>query len=410
MELINGQYEIGGISVLELCKEYGTPLYVYDAAVIERQYNRLKNAFGTTKVDIHYACKALNNINILKFIKNLGGSLDTVSIQEVQLGLKAGFEPKDIMYTPNCVNIDEINRAVEFGVNINIDNLSILEQFGNLYKDTYPVCVRINPHIMAGGNQKISTGHIDSKFGISIYQLRHLERVVKSTGLKIIGLHMHTGSDILDADVFLRGADILFEAANSFKELEYLDFGSGFKVKYHENDNTTNIEDLGAKISERFQEFCKNYGRELTLVFEPGKYLVSESGFLFVRTNVIKQTTATVFAGVDSGQNHLIRPMMYDAYHHITNVSNPTGIERIYTVVGYICETDTFGWDRKLNEVRESDVLVLHNAGAYGYSMSSNYNSRYRPAEVLIHNGQAKLIRRRENLDDLLSTQIEIDF
>ncbi len=410
MELINGQYEIGGISVLELCKEYGTPLYVYDAAVIERQYNRLKNAFGTTKVDIHYACKALNNINILKFIKNLGGSLDTVSIQEVQLGLKAGFEPKDIMYTPNCVNIDEINRAVEFGVNINIDNLSILEQFGNLYKDKYPVCVRINPHIMAGGNQKISTGHIDSKFGISIYQLRHLERVVKSTGLKIIGLHMHTGSDILDADVFLRGADILFEAANSFKELEYLDFGSGFKVKYHENDNTTNIEDLGAKISERFQEFCKNYGRELTLVFEPGKYLVSESGFLFVRTNVIKQTTATVFAGVDSGQNHLIRPMMYDAYHHITNVSNPTGIERIYTVVGYICETDTFGWDRKLNEVREGDVLVLHNAGAYGYSMSSNYNSRYRPAEVLIHNGQAKLIRRRENLDDLLSTQVEIEF
>ena len=410
MELINGQYKIGGISVLELCKEYGTPLYVYDAAVIERQFNRLKNAFGTTKVDIHYACKALNNINILKFIKNLGGSLDTVSIQEVQLGLKAGFEPKDIMYTPNCVNIDEINRAVEFGVNINIDNLSILEQFGNLYKDTYPVCVRINTHIMAGGNQKISTGHIDSKFGISIYQLRHLERVVKSTGLKIIGLHMHTGSDILDADVFLRGADILFEAANSFKELEFLDFGSGFKVKYHENDNTTNIEDLGAKISERFQEFCKNYGRELTLVFEPGKYLVSESGFLFVRTNVIKQTTATVFAGVDSGQNHLIRPMMYDAYHHITNVSNPTGIERIYTVVGYICETDTFGWDRKLNEVREGDVLVLHNAGAYGYSMSSNYNSRYRPAEVLIHNGQAKLIRRRENLDDLLSTQVEIDF
>ncbi len=409
MELVNGQYEIGGVSVLELCKEFGTPLYVYDAAVIERQYNRLKNAFGKTKIDIHYACKALNNINILKLIKNLGGSLDTVSIQEVQLGLKAGFSAKDIMYTPNCVNIDEINRAVEFGVNINIDNLSILEQFGNLYKDKYPVCVRINPHIMAGGNQKISTGHIDSKFGISIYQLRHLERVVKSTNLKVTGLHMHTGSDILDADVFLRGADILFEAANSFKDLEYLDFGSGFKVKYHEQDNTTNIEDLGAKISERFQEFCKNYGRDLTLVFEPGKYLVSESGFLFVRTNVIKQTTATVFAGVDSGQNHLIRPMMYDAYHHISNVSNPNGIERIYTVVGYICETDTFGWDRKLNEVREGDVLVLHNAGAYGYTMSSNYNSRYRPAEVLIHKGKAKLIRRRETLDDLLATQVEVE-
>ncbi len=408
MELVNGKYEINGVDVLELCKEFGTPLYVYDAAVIERQYNKLMNAFPNKNMKISYACKALTNISILKFIKNLGAKLDTVSIQEVQLGLKAGFEPKDIMYTPNCVNIDEINKAVGFGVQINIDNISILEQFGHLYSDTYPVCVRINPHIMAGGNKKISTGHIDSKFGISIYQLRHLERVIATNNIKVNGLHMHTGSDILDVDVFLRGAEILFEAARSFKELEFLDFGSGFKVKYHSDDNTTDIEELGEKLGTRFNEFCKEYGKDLTIMFEPGKYLVSESGFLFVRTNVIKQTTSTVFAGVDSGQNHLIRPMMYDAYHHITNVSNPNGIQRIYTVVGYICETDTFGWDRKLNEVREGDILVLHNAGAYGYSMSSNYNSRYRPAEVLIINGNAKLIRRRETLDDLLATQVEI--
>ncbi len=408
MELVNGKYEINGVDVLGLCKEYGTPLYVYDAAVIERQYNKLMNAFPNKNMKISYACKALTNISILKFIKNLGAKLDTVSIQEVQLGLKAGFEPKDIMYTPNCVNIDEINKAVGFGVQINIDNISILEQFGHLYSDTYPVCVRINPHIMAGGNKKISTGHIDSKFGISIYQLRHLERVIATNNIKVNGLHMHTGSDILDVDVFLRGAEILFEAARSFKELEFLDFGSGFKVKYHSDDNTTDIEELGEKLGNRFNEFCQEYGRDLTIMFEPGKYLVSESGFLFVRTNVIKQTTSTVFAGVDSGQNHLIRPMMYDAYHHITNVSNPNGIQRIYTVVGYICETDTFGWDRKLNEVREGDILVLHNAGAYGYSMSSNYNSRYRPAEVFIINGEAKLIRRRENLEDLLATQVEI--
>ncbi len=408
MELVNGKYEINGVDVLGLCKEFGTPLYVYDAAVIERQYNKLMNAFPNKNMKISYACKALTNISILKFIKNLGAKLDTVSIQEVQLGLKAGFEPKDIMYTPNCVNIDEINKAVGFGVQINIDNISILEQFGHLYSDTYPVCVRINPHIMAGGNKKISTGHIDSKVGISIYQLRHLERVIATNNIKVNGLHMHTGSDILDVDVFLRGAEILFEAARSFKELEFLDFGSGFKVKYHSDDNTTDIEELGEKLGTRFNEFCKEYGKDLTIMFEPGKYLVSESGFLFVRTNVIKQTTSTVFAGVDSGQNHLIRPMMYDAYHHITNVSNPNGIQRIYTVVGYICETDTFGWDRKLNEVREGDILVLHNAGAYGYSMSSNYNSRYRPAEVFIINGEAKLIRRRETLDDLLATQVEI--
>lgn len=262
---------------------------------------------------------------------------------------------------------------------------------------------------MAGGNTKISTGHIDSKFGISIYQLRHIERVVTSTNLTVEGLHMHTGSDIKDVDVFLRGAEILFDAAKSFKDLTYIDFGSGFKVKYHKNDIATDIEELGEKISKRFNEFCKEYGRDLKLIFEPGKFLVSESGILLVRVNVIKQTMSTVFAGVDSGQNHLIRPMFYDAYHHIVNISNPHGTHRIYTVVGYICETDTFGWDRKLNEIRENDILAIHNAGAYGYSMSSNYNSRYRPAEVLIANGKALLIRRRETLDDLLATQLEND-
>lgn len=410
MQLVDNQYTIGGVPVLDICKEFGTPLYVYNSATIERQYNRLNDAFKGANIKINYACKALTNISILKFMKSLGAGLDTVSIQEVMLGLKAGFEPQDIIYTPNCVNIDEIKRAVDFGVMINIDNISILEQFGHLYGNTYPVCVRLNPHIMAGGNSKISVGHIDSKFGISIYQLRHLQRVIKTNKIKVTGLHMHTGSDILDVDVFLRGADILLEHAATFEDLEFIDFGSGFKVKYSPEDYTTDVELLGEKLSKRFNDFSKEYGRDLQIMFEPGKFLVSESGYLFVRTNVIKQTMSTVFAGVDSGQNHLIRPMMYDAYHHITNISNPSGITRIYTVVGYICETDTFGWDRKLNEVREGDILALHNAGAYGYSMSSNYNSRYRPAEVLVHNGEAKLIRRRENLDDLLSTQEIIDF
>jgi len=405
MELIEDRYAIDGISVLDLCNKYGTPLYVYDASIIERQYNRLKSAFSSVDIKINYAVKALSNVTILKLMKKLGAGLDTVSIQEVQLGLHAGFPPQDIIYTPNCVNIDEIKRAVEMGVKINIDNISILEQFGHIYGNSYPVCVRINPHIMAGGNTKISTGHIDSKFGISIYQLRHLERVVKTNNIHINGLHMHTGSDILDADVFIRGAELLFDAAKHFKDLEFIDFGSGFKVKYHPEDYTTDIENLGEKLAKRFKDFCKKYGKPLQIMFEPGKFLVSESGTLLVRTNVVKQTMATVFAGVDSGQNHLIRPMMYDAYHHITNVSHPQGIHRIYTVVGYICETDTFGWDRKLNEVREGDILALHNAGAYGYSMSSNYNSRYRPAEILIYKGKDYMIRRRENLEDLLKTQ-----
>lgn len=406
IQLQDGAYTIGGIHIQELVNSFDTPLYVYDAEIIDRQYARLKQAFSSCKTRINFACKALNNVKVMRHLHDLGACLDTVSIQEVWLGLKAGFTPEEIIYTPNCVSMEEIDLAVKEGVMINIDNISILEQFGLKYGNTVPICIRINPHVMAGGNINISTGHIDSKFGISIYQMRHVDRVVKNTGLNVIGLHMHTGSDIVDVDIFLRAADILFEQAEHFPDLTFIDFGSGFKVPYKPDDHSTDIEELGEKLTARFKEFCTEYGRELELWFEPGKFLVSQAGTFLVKVNVLKQTTAAMFVGVDSGLNHLIRPMLYNGYHHITNVSNPEGALRLYTVVGYICETDTFGWDRKLNEVREGDILAFNNAGAYGMTMSSNYNSRFRPAEVLIKNGKAALIRRRETLDDILRNQI----
>lgn len=406
MEFSNGEYRIGGLSAREIAEQFDLPLYVYDAQIMRNKYKRMTDAFAGTRLKIKYACKALTNVNVLRLFKEMGSGLDTVSIQEVWLGLKAGFAPSDIIYTPNCVSMDEITMAVEAGVRINIDNISILEQFGTKYGSSVPVCIRVNPHIMAGGNSKISVGHIDSKFGISIHQMRHVERVVKSMGINIEGIHMHTGSDILDVDVFLAASDILLETALRFPDLKYVDFGSGFKVAYKPGDMTTDIEYLGKRMTERFNAFCDEYGRELEIHFEPGKFLVSEAGYFLAKVNVIKQTTATVFAGIDSGLNHLIRPMFYDAYHHITNLSNPEGTLRVYTVVGYICETDTFAWDRPLNEVREGDILCFQNAGAYGHVMSSNYNSRFRPAEVLVDNGVAKLIRRRETLEDLLASQI----
>ncbi len=408
IQLNNGVYEIGGIPVSELCEQYDMPLYVYDTAIMERQYMQLKNAFSGANTRIKFACKALNNINVLKFFKNIGAGLDTVSIQEVWTGIRAGFDPKNIIYTPNCVSLEEIELAVKEGVQINIDNISILEQFGHKYGSSVPVCIRINPHVMAGGNINISTGHIDSKFGISIYQMRHLERVIKSEKIRVNGLHMHTGSDILDVDVFLRAAEILFEVTDHFPDLEFIDFGSGFKVPYKPDDYSTDVDDLGKRLTATFQDFCKTYGRSLELWFEPGKFLVSQSGTFLAKVNVIKQTTATVFVGIDSGLNHLIRPMFYNSYHHLVNVSNPEGTQRIYTVVGYICETDTFGWDRKMSEVREGDIIAFQNAGAYGFTMASNYNSRFRPAEVLVHQGKSYLIRQRETLDDLLRNQIEI--
>ena len=401
--------ELARIQQLEnLAKEFGAPLYVYDSEIIKTQYNKLLKAFKSVKkVKLNYACKANTNLSILKYLKSLGSGLDTVSIQEVQLGLRAGFEPKEIIFTPNGVSFNEIKKAVELGVRINIDNLSILESFGHELKN-YPVCIRINPHILAGGNAKISTGHIDSKFGISIHQLPHVLRIVNNTGIKVEGVHMHTGSDILDVEVFLKGAEILFTVAKEFHDLDYLDFGSGFKVPYKEGDHETDINYLGKKLGERFNEFQKSYPHELTLMFEPGKFLVSQSGFFIVSVNVIKQTTSTVFAEVDSGFNHLIRPMFYNAYHNIVNISNPEGRNRFYTVVGYICETDTFGTNRNINEIREGDLLCFENAGAYCFSMSSNYNSRLKPAEVLLLNGKAHIIRLRENLDDLLATTEEI--
>ncbi len=394
--------------LLSLAQEHGTPLYVYDGDIIERQYKKLASAFSTVSLKIKYALKANSNQAILKLMKKLGAGLDAVSIEEVQLGLRAGFSAEEILFTPNGVSFDEISKAVEIGVKINIDNISVLEHFGHDYGDKVPCAIRINPHIMAGGNTHIQTGHIDSKFGISIYQLRHVERIIKSYNIRINGLHIHTGSEILDSSVFLRVADLMFETAQSFPELEFIDFGSGFKVAYKDGDAVTDIEELGKELSQRFNDFCKTYGRTLHLWFEPGKFLVSECGFLLVKVNVIKQTLSTVFAGVDSGQNHLIRPMFYDSHHHIANISNPHDKPRIYSVVGYICETDTLGWDRKISEVREGDILAICNAGAYGFSMSNNYNSRMRPPEVLIYKGKPQLIRRRETIDDLLRNQVEV--
>ena len=396
--------------LISIAKKFGTPTYVYDAEKIKSQYDRLINSFKTVEnLRINYAVKALSNISILKYINSLGSGLDTVSIQEVIIGIKAGFPVEKIIYTPNGVSVEEIQRVAKMGVNINIDNLNVLEQFGSANPEI-PICVRINPHVMAGGNSKISVGHIDSKFGISIHQIPLLLRIVKNTNIKVNGIHMHTGSDILDIEVFIHAAEILFQTASKFKNLEFIDFGSGFKVPYYNGDNETNIEELGEKLSKRFNEFCEDYGKKLTLAFEPGKFLVSEAGNFICSVNSIKQTTSTVFAQVDTGFNHFVRPMMYGSDHHIENISNPNDNERFYSVVGYICETDTFATNKRISKIFEGNILSFKNAGAYCFSMSSNYNSRFKPSEILFHKNKAFEIRKRETVDDLLKNQIELEF
>jgi diaminopimelate decarboxylase len=392
---------IDGLSARSLVEQFGSPLYVYEAATIRRQQRRLTEAFAGIDLRLLYACKANSNPAIIRLVHSLGIGIDAVSSFEVELAVRCGVPVSDILYTPNCVSFEEIDEVVGRGVLVNIDNISVLERFGQRHADT-PCAIRINPHILAGGNAHIQTGHIDSKFGISIHQMRHVLRIVRAYGMKIVGLHMHSGSDIVDARTFLTGADILFNAALEFPDLRFLDFGSGFKVPYKPDDIATDVEALGEAMTVRFREFCDEYGRPLELWFEPGKFLVSESGTLLVTATVLKQTPSCVFIGTDSGLHHLIRPMFYDAYHAIVNADRTEGTERIYTVVGCICETDTFGVDRRMIETREGDILAIRNAGAYGYAMANNYNFRPRPAEVLVDNGAARLIRRRESVDEML--------
>jgi diaminopimelate decarboxylase len=392
--------------LIEAASQFGTPLYVYDADTITAQYQRLTSAFAKTDTKFFYACKALTNINILKHIKNIGCNVDCSSINEAKMALHAGFEPGRVLYTSNGIHFSEIEEAKELGIHINIDSLSNLEKFGKKYGHSYPVGIRLRPNIMAGGNIKISTGHDKSKFGIPVTQLDTILKIVKESNLHIKNLHIHTGSDIKDVDVFVKGIEVLFDIIPHFNELESVDLGGGFKVPYKEGDAETDMPLLAQKVQEAFANHPNPNGKPLQVWFEPGKFLVSACGYLITEVNVLKQSGDTTFAGVNSGFNHLIRPMFYDAYHRIENISNPTGEEKVYSVTGNICETDTFAWDRKLNEVREGDLLVFYNAGAYGFEMSSNFNSRYKPAEVLITNGQMQLIRKRDVFEDLLRNQV----
>jgi diaminopimelate decarboxylase len=391
----------------ELANQFGTPLYVYDADKIKEQYEKLTTGFSSIDTRFFFACKALTNINILKYVASIGCGIDCSSINEVKLALYAGVPSEKILYTSNGIDFEEIQEAVAAGVHINIDSLSNLEKFGKKYGGSYPVGVRLRPNILAGGNLKISTGHEKSKFGIPIDQVDLLKSIVAENNVKIKTLHIHTGSDIKDADVFVHGIKVLAELVPHFPDLEVIDLGGGFKVPYEPEDEETDIALIATKLKKYLDTHLFNTGKNYQLWFEPGKFLVSECGYLVTKVNVLKDNGAQTFAGVNSGLNHLIRPMMYDAYHHIVNLSNPTAKEKVYTVTGYICETDTFATDRLLHEVREGDYLVFYNAGAYGFEMASNYNSRYKPAEVLVKDGKALLIRRRDEFDDLLKNQVQ---
>ncbi len=389
-------------------QQFGTPLYVYHAEKIEQQYQNLLAHFSATQTRFFYACKALTNIHILKVIKNIGCNIDCSSINEVKLALHVGFSPNNILYTSNSVSFDEIVTAVELGVNVNIDSLSNLEKFGQKFGASKAVGVRIRPDVMAGGNLKISTGHDKSKFGIPVAQLEALKLIQEKYQINIRTLHIHTGSEIKDVAVFMKSAEVFDVLLPHFPTVEVLDFGGGFKVPYEPGEQGTDMASLGKEVNKALEQLSEKYGRSLTAWFEPGKYMVSEAGFFISKVNVLKTSGDRIFAGLNTGLNHLIRPMFYDAYHHIDNLTSPEKPTKQYAVVGNICETDTFAWDRAIPAIEEGDLLVFYNAGAYGYEMASNYNARFKPAQVLYQNSEVKLISRADQFEDLLTLQVPL--
>ena len=391
--------------LFEVSKKYGLPVYVYDKNKIISQYSKLRNAFiNIDNLHINYAAKALSNINILNIMKDIGCGIDAVSIQEVELALYVGFKTDQIFYTPSGVELSEIKKAFKLGVQVNIDNISALKKITENLSNV-KLGIRINPNVRAGGNSKISVGDSESKFGLNTSEIQEAKKIISENNISINGLHIHTGSDIEDINSFLKACDFVFEQAKGFDELEFLDFGSGFKVKYFENDSETDVIELGKRLGDKFLKFNTKRKNKVRMHIEPGKFLVSECGYFLTKVNYVNNRTNKNFIHVNSGLNHFVRPMFYGSKHAIENISSNSEEIKNYSVVGYICETDTFSENVKLKKTQDGDILCFKNAGAYCFSMSSNYNSRFKPPEVLVSNNEIKLIRKRENFKDLIRNQ-----
>ncbi len=407
-------FKIGGLSVEELVREYGSPLYVYDKKVIEERYKTLFNCIDYPQKRILYACKANTNLEILKVLASMDAGIDAVSPGEVMLALKAGIAPDSILFTGDNCTVEDIQYCMEQTVPVNIGSLMHLEIYGQMYPGT-KVSVRINPDVGAGHHGHVITGGPHTKFGIYYDEIESINHILNKYNLTLFGVHSHIGSGVLNADKFMEAIDIVLSCAEKFQHLEFIDFGGGIGVPYRKSETPINLKEFGEKLSAKFSDFCKKRGENIWLYLEPGRYIVAESGFLLAKVNNVKTTPAHKFIGVDTGFNHLIRPMAYGSYHHIINGSNMDGKTEPVVVAGNLCESgDVFTRvengieDREIAEVRYGDIIVICNAGAYGYSMASRYNSRFLPAEVLVENEKSRLIRKRDTFEDLLrSASIE---
>ena len=355
---------------------------------------------------MHYACKANTNLEILKLLRKEGACIDAVSTGEVFMALEAGYPADTILFTGNSVTDEEMRYFIERQILINIDSISQLERYGRMAPDT-DMALRINPNVGSGHHDHCITGGPDSKFGMPCTSLGDADSLVNKYKLRVIGIHAHVGSGFLEGGPFLEATETLLKVAEQFTTLQFIDFGGGFGIPYTLDEVPLEINTLGQKLTDRFTEFCIKYGKDLRLKLEPGRYLVGESGTLLMQCNGVKTNGDRRFVGTDSGFHHLIRKPLYNAHHEIVNASNIEDRTFSYDVCGNICEsTDFFAHNRDISHIREGDILAVKDVGAYGFCMSSNYNTRPRPAEVMVDEDGARLIRMRETIEDLLRGQV----
>lgn len=398
----NNKLFIGTLSAESLLQKYGSPLYVYDARIIRDRFSALKRNITYPKVNIHFACKANSNPAILKVLRKEGSYIETVSPGEIKIARKAGFKDTEIIFTSSNISKEELHWLIQQNITVNLDSLTQLRRWGE-QRPNSSIAIRLNQGIGAGHHKTNITGGPDSKFGIDLQQLDEVKKLTQKYNLKVTTIHQHIGSGILNERIFMKAIEKLLETALQFKDLEYLDFGGGFGVPYKESHTPLNMQSLGKKISKRLNSFMKDYGKELTVRFEPGRYLIAEAGILLATITDVKRTPYKVFVGTDTGFNHLIRPMMYGSYHQIVNANRIDGEHEVVSIAGDICESgDLFASDRSITKFQEDDVLAIFNTGAYGYTMASMYSSRAIPAEVLVEDDKVTLIRKKRTVHEYL--------
>ena len=384
-------------ALLEATERFGTPTYVYAERTIRRQCAQLRQHLDGLPAKLLYAMKANTSPAVLRIIRDEGFGLDAVSPAELALALRLGFAPGDILFSANNMTEEEMDAAHESGVLLNIGELSRLEAYGRAYPGA-DVCVRLNPKIGAGHHEHVITAGERSKFGIPVEKTSDVQRIARAHGLRIVGLHQHIGSGILDGARLWQAISVLLNAAPDFPDVRFINVGGGLGIPYRPDEQPLQAANFQATVAEPLQAFAREHlGADVQFWFEPGRYLVAEAGVLLVRVNTLKTAYGRVYAGTDSGMGHLVRPTVYGAYHAVTNLSNPDGPLRTYDVAGNICESgDLFAKGRPIQEIREGDVLAILDAGAYGMAMASEYNLRPLPAEVLISSdGTLHLTRRR---------------